>query len=78
VRRARADPGCIPMRLTAEAVLFTDEAELVACLVRDWLRGWVCRAVVVAQCALELECPAMAPTALCSRAASCSCQRCRC
>jgi len=26
---------------TADAVLFADEAELVACLVRDWLRGWV-------------------------------------
>jgi hypothetical protein len=26
---------------TAETVLFIDEAELVACLVRDWLRGWV-------------------------------------
>ncbi len=26
---------------TTDAVLFADEAELVACLVRDWLRGWV-------------------------------------
>ena len=27
--------------IEAEAVLFTDEAELIACLVRDWLRGLV-------------------------------------
>jgi hypothetical protein len=39
-RRARR-PWLDPGASGAEAVLFSDEAELVACLVRDWLRGAV-------------------------------------
>ena len=39
-RRARR-PWLEPDVSQADAVLFTDDAELVACLVRDWLRGLV-------------------------------------
>ena len=41
--RQRADGARRPWvqadALSADAVIFADEAELVACLIRDWLRG---------------------------------------
>jgi hypothetical protein len=39
--RAARRPWLHADAATADAVLFTDEAEMVACLVRDWLRGAV-------------------------------------
>jgi hypothetical protein len=39
--RSAPRPWINPDTSNAAAVLFWDDAELVACLVRDWLRGWV-------------------------------------